>query len=146
MQTQTSFFACPTTGQVSWDPPVGHFVCVKFTRYSRPFPMKADCCSRSLPPNEEGEWWELSDDSRGGIPYYYQTKTSETVWERPEGFVIPLGIVQVCRFTRFADNSSSKNILEYRSWSAVITDSVQSLLTSLSQFQRYPFQKDGRRT
>ncbi|KAJ3569619.1 hypothetical protein NP233_g4926 [Leucocoprinus birnbaumii] len=72
-QTQTSFYACPATGQVSWDPPVGNFV---------------------LPPSSEGEWWELSDDSRGGIPYYYQTKTGETVWERPNGFVIPLGIVQ----------------------------------------------------
>lgn len=50
-----------------------------------------------LPPNEEGEWWELSDESRGGLPYYYQTKTCETVWERPEGFVIPLGIIQVTR-------------------------------------------------
>jgi hypothetical protein len=28
MQTQASFFACPTTGQVSWDAPVGHFVYV----------------------------------------------------------------------------------------------------------------------
>jgi len=50
----------------------------------------------SLPPSSEGEWWELSDNSRDGIPYYYQTKTGETVWERPKGFVIPLGIVQVC--------------------------------------------------
>ncbi|KAF8893932.1 hypothetical protein BD779DRAFT_1504325 [Infundibulicybe gibba] len=72
-QTQSSFFACPATGQVSWDPPVGNFV---------------------LPPNVEGEWWELSDDSRGGLSYYYQTKTGETVWERPSGFVIPLGIIQ----------------------------------------------------
>lgn len=48
----------------------------------------------SLPPNEDGEWWELTDDSRGGIPYYYQTKTGETVWERPNAFVIPLGILQ----------------------------------------------------
>lgn len=43
-----------------------------------------------------GEWWELSDESRGGLPYYYQTKTGETVWERPSSaFVIPLGIIQV---------------------------------------------------
>lgn len=72
-QTNSTFFACPATGQVSWDPPVGTFV---------------------LPPSEEGEWWELSDESRGGIPYYYQTKTGETVWERPDGFVIPLTIIQ----------------------------------------------------
>jgi len=24
-------------------------------------------------------WWEISDDSRGGIPYYYHTKTGETM-------------------------------------------------------------------
>lgn len=51
----------------------------------------------SLPPSEDGEWWELSDESRGGIPYYYQTKTGETVWERPNGFVIPLTVIQVIR-------------------------------------------------
>lgn len=72
-QTSTVFFACPATGQVSWDPPAGTFV---------------------LPPSTEGEWWELSDDSRGGIPYYYQTKTGETVWERPDSFVIPLTVIQ----------------------------------------------------
>ena len=48
-----------------------------------------------LPQSTEGEWWELSDESRGGIPYYFHTKTNETVWERPDGFVIPLGILQV---------------------------------------------------
>ncbi|KIJ19117.1 hypothetical protein PAXINDRAFT_8468 [Paxillus involutus ATCC 200175] len=73
IKTSTTFFACPATGQVSWDAPVGTFV---------------------LPPSEEGEWWELSDESRGGIPYYYQTKRGETVWERPEGFVIPLTVIQ----------------------------------------------------
>ncbi|EJD03412.1 uncharacterized protein FOMMEDRAFT_168366 [Fomitiporia mediterranea MF3/22] len=78
-QSQTPFYACPATGQVSWDPPEGNFV---------------------LPPSPEGEWWELIDESRGGIPYYYHTKTNETVWERPEGFVIPLAILQntaLCR-------------------------------------------------
>ncbi|KAJ7647566.1 hypothetical protein FB45DRAFT_733340 [Roridomyces roridus] len=72
-QTHSNFFACPATGQVSWDPPVGHFV---------------------LPPSADGEWWELVDEARGGLPYYYQTKTGETKWERPAGFVIPLGIIQ----------------------------------------------------
>lgn len=49
-----------------------------------------------LPPSADGEWWELSDESRGGLSYYYQTKTGETVWERPSSaFVIPLGIIQV---------------------------------------------------
>ncbi|KAF9528517.1 hypothetical protein CPB83DRAFT_929834 [Crepidotus variabilis] len=72
-QSQTSFFACPATGEVSWDAPVGTFV---------------------LPPSDDGEWWELGDESRGGLPYYYQTKTGETVWEKPQGFVIPLSILQ----------------------------------------------------
>ena len=49
----------------------------------------------SLPPNPEGEWWELIDESRGGIPYYYHTKSKETVWERPDAFIIPLAILQV---------------------------------------------------
>ena len=48
-----------------------------------------------LPPSENGEWWEIGDESRGGIPYYYHTKTGETVWEKPEGFVIPLTVLQV---------------------------------------------------
>jgi Rho GTPase-activating protein 39 len=47
-----------------------------------------------MPPNEEGEWWELQDESRE-MPYYYHTKSGETQWTRPEGFVIPLGIIQV---------------------------------------------------
>ncbi|KAH9993220.1 hypothetical protein BJV77DRAFT_1060254 [Russula vinacea] len=73
MATQVSFFACPATGQVSWDPPVGNFV---------------------LPPSENGEWWEIGDETRGGIPYYYHTKTGETVWEKPDSFVIPLTVLQ----------------------------------------------------
>ncbi|EMD32094.1 hypothetical protein CERSUDRAFT_119077 [Gelatoporia subvermispora B] len=71
-QTQVSFFACPATGEVSWDPPVGNFV---------------------LPPNPEGEWWEMTDEA-SGLPYYYHTKSGETVWEKPEAFVIPLGVLQ----------------------------------------------------
>ncbi|THV06714.1 hypothetical protein K435DRAFT_773060 [Dendrothele bispora CBS 962.96] len=90
-QSQTSFFACPATGQVSWDPPVGNFV---------------------LPPSADGEWWELSDDSRGGLPYYYQTKTGETVWERPSGFVIPLGIIQNTALGRRLSNRFSQSVPE----------------------------------
>lgn len=90
-QTQTSFFACPATGQVSWDPPVGNFV---------------------LPPSTEGEWWELSDDSRGGLPYYYQTKTGETVWDRPAGFIIPLGIIQNTALGRRLSTRLSKSFAE----------------------------------
>lgn len=47
-----------------------------------------------MPLNDDGHWWELADESRGGTPYYYHTKTGETQWTRPEGFVIPLGIIQ----------------------------------------------------
>jgi len=93
-QTGSSFFACPASGQVSWDPPVGSFVYVAN--------LGSDIGSflyNRLPPSEEGEWWELTDESRG-LAYYYQTKTGETVWERPPGFVIPLGILQV-RFLVF---------------------------------------------
>ncbi|EJF57744.1 hypothetical protein DICSQDRAFT_157170 [Dichomitus squalens LYAD-421 SS1] len=77
-QTQVSFFACPATGEVSWDPPAGHFL---------------------LPPSPEGEWWEMFDEA-SGLPYYYQTKTGETVWERPNAFVIPLGVLQNTALTR----------------------------------------------
>ncbi|KAJ7594657.1 hypothetical protein C8J56DRAFT_444915 [Mycena floridula] len=89
--TQTSFFACPATGQVSWDPPAGNFV---------------------LPPSADGEWWELADESRGGLPYYYHTKTGETVWERPSTFVIPLGILQNTALGRRLSNRFSKTIPE----------------------------------
>lgn len=34
-------------------------------------------------------------DEASGLPYYYQTKTGETVWDRPQAFVIPLSILQV---------------------------------------------------
>ncbi|CAL1708316.1 unnamed protein product [Somion occarium] len=71
-QSGVSFYACPATGEVSWDPPVGNFL---------------------LPPSPEGEWWEMIDES-SGLPYYYHTKTGETVWERPEAFIIPLNVLQ----------------------------------------------------
>lgn len=185
-----SFFACPSTGEVSWDPPVGNFVYVRFSifclssafisirlytytnashpaTYAHPssslfsFLLFSSCpgrskfhrfmtdrpsfepvasslpppyphlssflysllstltslslslrpnllcsvfhilthppppLSNSLPPSEEGEWWEISDKTRGGLPYYYHTKTGRTVWDKPEGFVIPLTVLQV---------------------------------------------------
>ena len=31
LKTTTAFYACPATGQVSWDPPVGNFVQVTFS-------------------------------------------------------------------------------------------------------------------
>nr|GAT57728.1 Rho GTPase-activating protein 39 isoform 2 [Mycena chlorophos] len=80
------FYACPATGEVSWDAPLNQFV---------------------LPPSAEGEWWELCDESRGGIPYYYQTRTGQTVWERPEAaFVIPLGILQNTALSRRLSQTS----------------------------------------
>ncbi|KEP51455.1 Rho GTPase-activating-like protein [Rhizoctonia solani 123E] len=80
-QTQNHFYACPATGECSWDPPAGNFV---------------------LPPSNEGEWWELNDESRSPpVPYYHHTRTGETSWTRPKGaFVIPLGIVQTTTLGR----------------------------------------------
>ncbi|KAG8685589.1 hypothetical protein FRC09_014658, partial [Ceratobasidium sp. 395] len=79
--TQNHFYACPATGECSWDPPAGNFV---------------------LPPSSEGEWWELNDESRSPpVPYYHHTRTGETSWTRPVGtFVIPLGIVQTTTLGR----------------------------------------------
>ena len=35
-------------------------------------------------------------DEQSGLPYYYHTKTGETVWERPAAaFIIPLRVLQV---------------------------------------------------
>lgn len=39
-------------------------------------------------------------DESSGLPYYYHTKTGETVWERPNTFVIPLGVLQNTALTR----------------------------------------------
>ena len=44
------FFACPASGQCSWDAPVGAMI---------------------VPRMPEGEWWELADASRGNRCYYY---------------------------------------------------------------------------
>ncbi|KAH7102162.1 hypothetical protein BKA62DRAFT_118752 [Auriculariales sp. MPI-PUGE-AT-0066] len=72
-QTNEVFYACPATGDTSWEPPEGHFV---------------------LPRSEAGEWWEI-DDRDTGVPYYYHTKSGETSWEKPSGeFVIPLRMIQ----------------------------------------------------
>lgn len=60
-----------------------------------------------MPPSETGEWWELEDEGRENMSYYYHTKTGETVWTRPDGFVIPLGIIQVSFFR----GQSAQNII-----------------------------------
>ena len=50
----------------------------------------------SLPPSDTGQWWELSDDTRDGLSYYYHTLSGETRWEKPDNeFVIPLRVIQV---------------------------------------------------
>lgn len=85
-----------------------------------------------LPPSTDGEWWELSDDSRGGLSYYYQTRTGETVWERPSGFVIPLGIIQVCEIpTSHLGGMALKKRVEYSSRSSTIANCIRSI------FQNY---------
>ncbi|KAF5388857.1 hypothetical protein D9757_005647 [Collybiopsis confluens] len=110
-ESQSQFFACPATGQVSWDPPTGNFV---------------------LPPSEDGEWWELTDDSRGGIPYYHHTKTGETVWERPQAFVIPLGILQNTALGKRLSNRFSKSISDEASAKLAQISEKSSFRRSLS--------------
>ncbi|KIJ50528.1 hypothetical protein M422DRAFT_776995 [Sphaerobolus stellatus SS14] len=87
-QTGTQFYACPSTGETTWDAPVGSFV---------------------LPPSSEGEWWELADETRNGLPYYYHTQRGETTWEKPEGFVIPLGVIQNTSLGRKLSQSTRRN-------------------------------------
>ncbi|KAH9923335.1 uncharacterized protein B0H18DRAFT_858325, partial [Fomitopsis serialis] len=71
-QTQVSFYACPGTEEVGSDPPIGNSL---------------------LPANPEAGWWEMIDEA-SRLQYYYHTKHGETVWERPDAFVIPLAILQ----------------------------------------------------
>lgn len=71
-QSSMSFFANPHTGECRWEVPAGTFV---------------------LPPNPEGQWWELFDAARG-IPYYFHTTTQRTQWQRPRGLVIPMTAIQ----------------------------------------------------
>lgn len=46
--------------------------------------------------NPAGEWWELFDDVHN-LPYYYNTKTGQTDWERPQDStnIISLTAIQV---------------------------------------------------
>ncbi len=72
----STFFANPTTGECRWTLPKGTIV---------------------LPPNPEGEWWELIDESTGR-EYYWHTQRRESSWTRPESatglVVIPMSAVQ----------------------------------------------------
>ncbi|KAG0007853.1 hypothetical protein BGZ80_004153, partial [Entomortierella chlamydospora] len=45
--------------------------------------------------NPAGEWWELFDDVHN-LPYYYNTKTGQTEWERPQDStnIISLTVIQ----------------------------------------------------
>jgi hypothetical protein len=48
----------------------------------------------SIPPDPNGEWWELFDETHR-LPYYYNTKTGVTDWVRPhQGTIIPLRALQ----------------------------------------------------
>ncbi|KAK2467846.1 hypothetical protein APHAL10511_000141 [Amanita phalloides] len=117
--SQASFFACPATGQVSWDAPIGHFV---------------------LPPSDEGEWWELIDDSRG-LPYYYHTKTGDTVWERPSGFVIPLKVIQNTTLGRRLSKTAATRVLHP---STSEKSSNQQALDTTSARKTYTTDEHGR--
>ena len=49
IQTGVSFFACPSTGEVSWDPPVGNFVYVRFLPLSLHL-ARGECIPIGLTP------------------------------------------------------------------------------------------------
>jgi len=80
----------------------------------------------SLPLGESGQWWELSDDTRGGLSYYYHTLTGETRWEKPEDeFVIPLRVIQVLssvspHLTEHTDSSHAA--IDYYTRSEAVSD------------------------
>ena len=46
-QSQTPFYACPSTGQVSWDPPVGNFV---YVFPASLLPGQSPCPTSTKPP------------------------------------------------------------------------------------------------
>ncbi|CDU22469.1 uncharacterized protein SPSC_01099 [Sporisorium scitamineum] len=89
-----TFFANPTTGECRWVLPAGTMV---------------------LPPNPNGEWWELVDENTGR-EYYYHTRTEESRWTRPlSGMVIPMRAIQ--RAGHVAEKHESK-----AQWSSVRMD------------------------
>jgi hypothetical protein len=74
LQTQASFFACPATGQVSWDPPVGNFVYVLMPSLPRHFP-DGDSAMQITAQRERrmvGDWRR--------IPWRYSILLSHKDW------------------------------------------------------------------
>jgi Rho GTPase-activating protein 39 len=85
----------------------------------------------SLPPSSDGEWWELRDENRGGTPYYYHTKSGDTTWEKPDGFVIPLGVIQVrARWAYYVDTLLNKDVSRTRRW---VVDCLSQLVSAETQ-------------
>lgn len=77
---------------------------------------------RRLPPSPDGEWWEMTDEA-SGMPYYYHTKTGDTVWDRPQAFVIPLGVLQVRQDSASRDRHNLDcTCTEYRISSSALLD------------------------
>lgn len=96
-----------------------------------------------MPITDDGHWWELADEARGGTPYYYHTKTGETQWTRPDGFVIPLGIIQT---TTSLGRRLSQNTLGRSSQvrNSVLSDMSESRRASLSRRSRSHGEYEGR--
>jgi hypothetical protein len=67
------FFANLDTGECDWELPPGAVL-------------------KDKDSNQE-EWWELFDENHK-LPYYYNTKTMETVWDPPNCDIIPLAKLQ----------------------------------------------------
>lgn len=72
------FYHNSKTDETSWDPPPN----------GEPFnPIEEEKSGDDAPAKDSaGEWVEYMDEDKGE-PYYYNTVTQETVWEKPEGFV-----------------------------------------------------------
>lgn len=96
-----------------------------------------------MPINDDGHWWELADESRGGTPYYYHTKTGETQWTRPDGFVIPLGIIQTTTSLgrRLSQNTFGRSTQVRNS---VVGEMSESRRASLSRRSRSHGDYEGR--
>lgn len=88
-----------------------------------------------MPITDDGHWWELADDSRGGTPYYYHTKTGETQWTRPEGFVIPLGVIQTTTSLgrRLSQNTFGRSSQVRNSVASDMSDSRRASLNRRSR-------------